>query len=336
VDDEIEQLRGALRGALGTRDGAPPAVDPQWRRGWGQLAALGVPALCVPEHRGGLGFHVEAAVATATELGAALHGAPFAGLTASAYSLSRIDDPLADELLRAVLAGDRICALGILDAGAGIARLVDGAPDADSLVLLDRSRDEILLVTEAGDWAIEAPLPAFDVTRTHGDVIVETAVDRWPGDGGTARDLYGLLLCADALGGVRRMLDRTVDYANQRQAFGRSIGGFQAVQHRLVDHTVRARGMSLVVAEAARLLATGSPDASRSVAVAEVAVGSGAVHLLHDLVQLTGAIGFTWEYGLHLYERRAHQDARLAAGPRAAIRRLAVTEGWAEAGSGGR
>ena len=61
----------------------------------------------------------------------------------------------------------------------------------------------------------------------------------------TARDLFGLLLAADALGGTERVLDRTVAYAKDRQAFGRAIGGFQAVQHRLADHAVRVRGMSL-------------------------------------------------------------------------------------------
>jgi alkylation response protein AidB-like acyl-CoA dehydrogenase len=64
------------------------------------------------------------------------------------------------------------------------------------------------------------------------------------------------------------------------------------------------------------------------VAVAEVSVSSGATHILHDLIQLTGAIGFTWEYGLHFYERRVHQDARLAANPRGALRSLAEFEGW--------
>ena len=75
----------------------------------------------------------------------------------------------------------------------------------------------------------------------------------------TAVDLHGLLLAADALGCVRRMLDRTVAYAAERRAFGQPIGGFQAVQHRLVDHAVRARGMGLAVADAARLLGDGAP-----------------------------------------------------------------------------
>jgi alkylation response protein AidB-like acyl-CoA dehydrogenase len=65
-------------------------------------------------------------------------------------------------------------------------------------------------------------------------------------------------------------------------------------------------------------------------------VSGSAVHVLHDLLQLTGGIGFTWEHGLHLYERRAHHDARLAGNPRAAARALAALEGWPRGADGGR
>ena len=86
--------------------------------------------------------------------------------------------------------------------------------------------------------------------------------------------------------------------------------------------------MSLLVGAAARALATDDPDAHRAVLLAEASVSDGTTHVLHDLLQLTGAIGFTWEYGLHFYERRAHHDARLATNPRRARHALADHEGW--------
>jgi alkylation response protein AidB-like acyl-CoA dehydrogenase len=293
------------------------------------LADLGLPALCVIEEKGGFGMRVDAAAAAATELGAALHGAPFSGLTASANALANIaDSSAAEELLAAVLAGERICGFGNLDVDTGRARLVDGAPDADALVLLDSSATEIVVLTDRSEWQADSAQHTFDVSRTCADISIDKGAGRRFPHSGDAPELYRLLLSADAVGGVQHMLDRTVAYADQRTAFGRAIGGFQAVQHRLVDHTLRARGMAVLVAEAARLLATGSPDAPRFVAMAELSVSSGAAHILHDLLQLTGAIGFTWEYGLHYYERRIHQDARLAANPRAAVRSLAHHEGW--------
>ena len=62
--------------------------------------------------------------------------------------------------------------------------------------------------------------------------------------------------------------------------------------------------------------------------MASVSVTANASRILHDLLQLTGGIGFTWEYGSHFHERRAHHDARLAGGPRAAVRSLVELEGW--------
>jgi alkylation response protein AidB-like acyl-CoA dehydrogenase len=343
--DDLDQLRDALRGTLGTAtvDG-PPAVDASWPAGWSALAELGVTGFCVPEAKGGFGFEVEAAVASAQELGAALHGAAYAGLTASAHALAHGDAPVCDEVLAGILAGERLCAFGVLDPSstvsdgrvAGVARLVDGAADADAMVLVEPSAPDLVLVADPADWTVEPLAHTFDVSRACGDVLLDGARAHRVAGVRAARQLHGVLLAADTLGGVSRMLDRTVAYARQRHAFGRPIGGFQAVQHRLVDHAVRVRGMSLVVAEAARLLSARSPDAARHVALAELTVSAGAVHVLHDLVQLTGAIGFTWEYGLHLYERRAHHNARLAGNPRAAVRALAEIEAWAGGPDGAR
>jgi Acyl-CoA dehydrogenase, C-terminal domain len=283
----------------------------------------------VIEERGGFGMRVDVAAAAASELGTALHGAPFSGLTASAYALSSVaDGSAAEELLAGVLAGERICGFGNLEAATGRARLIDGAAEADSLVLLDSSAAEIVVLTDRSDWRADPYQHTFDVSRTCADISIDKGTGHRFPHTGDAPEVYRLLLSADAVGGVQHMLDRTIAYTGQRTAFGRAIGGFQAVQHRLVDHTLRARGMALLVADAARLLAAGSPQAPRHVAMAELSVSSGAAHILHDLLQLTGAIGFTWEYGLHYYERRVHQDARLASNPRAAVRSLARLEGW--------
>lgn len=260
----------------------------------------------------------------AQELGVSLHGSPYAGLTAGVHALGESGDPLLD----AVLAGDRLCAFGVLGHD-GIARNVDGAPDADALLLLDDGAGELLVLDEPGTWEVRPEPHRFDVSRSAGDVVVLAADRRTTPAPANTVQLHRLLLAADAVGCVRRTLDRTVAYAGQREAFGRPIGGFQAVQHRLADHAVRVRGMRLLVAEAARLLTEAAPHAHRYVALAELSVSGSATHVIHDLLQLTGAIGFTWEHGLHLHERRAHQDARLAANPRSAARTLAGIEGWA-------
>ena len=328
---DVRELREALRRALGNGRDAVPRLDAGWRDGWPRVADLGITALCVSESRGGFGFRVDAAAGAAMEFGAALHGTPFAGLTAGMHALSQAHPPPGDGLLSRLLTGVQICAFGQLRAGESVARLVDGAVGADALLLADGS-GSLILLQDHDDWDVDRARHPFDVTRDCADVTVKAGAGHRLQTDGSPGHLYRLLLSADAVGGVQQMLDRTVDYSLQRRAFGHPIGGFQAVQHRLADHALRARGMTLLVEEAARLLAAGSPDAERAVAMAEVSVSTSAGQILHDLLQLTGAIGFTWEYGLHYYSRRAHISARLAANPKAAVRSLAELEGWIDAG----
>jgi alkylation response protein AidB-like acyl-CoA dehydrogenase len=318
---EIRQLRQAVRRSVrGSSPQGSPAPDPAWRQTWSQLCEIGIVGMCVPENHGGFGMRADAAVAIAAELGAALHGSPYPGLVAAAHALGTTGEN--SELLEAVLSGERICAFGHLDRDGATARLVDGAAEAD--VLLLTSPDGLLLVEK---WQAAQPY-TFDVSRSCGDVRIAVTAGRHLPHQPLATSLFRLLLAADAVGCVDRMLDSTVAYAKTREAFGKAIGGYQAVQHRLVDHGVKARGMSLAVEQAARALSENAPDADRLISLAELSVSSGATHLVHDLVQLTGGIGFTWEYGLHFFDRRVHQDARLARNPRSAARRVAEVEGW--------
>ncbi len=335
--DELQRLREAIRAVIDADGDGTAVTATGWRAGWPAVAQLGVIGLCVPEACGGYGLAVEAAVAAAEELGAALHGSPYAAVVASAHAVGSSVMTSAHQIVTDLVDGRRVFAFGVLDAHdtefddthlRGVARRVDGAPGADAFVLAVPQSHELALIEEARTCRVVPSAIVFDVTRQCGDVVLDGVPAIRITSAHVAPELFRLLLAADALGGVQRMLDRTVAYARDREAFGRRIGGFQAVQHRLVDHTIRVRGMRLVVAEAARALAANDAGAARAVVLAELAVSGGGVHVLHDLLQLTGAIGFTWEYGLHLYERRAHHDARLVGNSRAAIRALAALEGW--------
>jgi hypothetical protein len=269
-------------------------------------------------------------VTAASVLGAALHGAPFPGIVTGASVLARADTPATAALLEDVLIGTQVCGFAPYDERSGIAHAAAGADSTDALVLFDPRTGASVLAPGPDSWTcVESSQGDFDPTRSVTSVLVSPTdcvplgrpnLDPLP--------LYRLLLAADALGGLDRSLDRAVAYSGQRQAFGKVIGGFQAVQHRLVDHAVRVRGMWLVLIKAAQALTQGA-KAGRSVLVAEAAVSGHAVRILHDLVQLTGGIGFSWEYGLHLFERRAQADALLAANPRRSLADLADIEGWA-------
>lgn len=338
--DELRELRAALRSALAVPDGdAPPAPVTDWRSDWPRLVDLGLPGLCVPEDRGGAGNRADAAVVAAVVVGAALHGAPLAGLVTAAALLGGADHAGASALLEDVLTGARACVFaphhggsdtGTANGTSTATATVAGAESADALLLLDPRTGGLLLAPEPTAWSLTpSPSGDFDRTRTVGSAVVRLdACTALASPRPDALQLYRLLLAADALGGLEQSLARAVAYSGQRSAFGKVLGGFQAVQHRLVDHTIRVRGLSLALTEAARHLTDGTPGAARAVLLAESAISTHTVRILHDLVQLTGGIGFTWEHGLHLFERRAQADALLAANPRRARHDLAALEGW--------
>lgn len=345
--DELHELRTAVRRAIGAGEAEdPPEPRAGWRASWPELAAMGVAGFCVPAELGGFGDEVEAAFVVSREMGWELHGSPYPGVVAAAHALSRwLPGAEREAVAAAVLQGEEVPTVARLhpsstvDAGGdgvrvhGRARLVLGAEDADSLVVLGPGGS----MAYVRDGWVVGERDEFDVTRSCAEVVLDgaaglplTAPDPAAAQGEVER-LLGLLLAADALGGVERCHERTVGYARQRTAFGKPIGGFQAVQHRLVDHAVTLRGLARLAEAAARALTEGTQDATRLALLAQAGVGGRALHVLHDLVQLTGGVGFTWEYGLHLYERRAHLDARLCGNPRAARRGLVVSEGWARA-----
>ena len=341
---ELADLGAALRKALGAENRVErPSPDPEWRTPWASLARdLDVASFCVSEEHEGFGDEVQAALVTARELGAVLHGAHYPAVVTAGYALSRWLDG-DRSVVGEIRDGTHWPALAFLGAGAavaegpggvrldGTAHLVGGAPEADSFLLLPPDGDTMLFVRR-GDTCELSREHRFDVTRSCADIVFSKAeakaVEQEPGGRSRVESLYGLLLAGDSLGGLERMIERTLAHCRGRTAFGKPLAGFQAVQHRLVDHSVRLRGMTLLAEEAAAGLAADAPDARRRVLLTEASVAAGAVPMLHDLLQLTGAIGFTWEYGLHLYERRAHLNARLGRNPRRALRAIAGHEGW--------
>ena len=345
--DDLLAMAATLRKALGAGPAGtgPEGTDPGWRTRWPVLAGLGLAGFCAAPDHGGFGAEVPAALVAARELGAALDGSPYPATVAASYGLSRWLAPeVGEEIAGAVISGAHVPTLAYLDPAAavteqsgglrvtGAAHVVAVPGGADSFLVLPSGGDALLLVRPDETCTVTRGRE-LDVTREIGEVAFAgtpaVPLATPPGGRSLVERLHGLLLTGDTLGGASRMLDRTVAYAAGRTAFGKAIGGQQAVQHRLVDHTVRLRGMSLLADEAAARLAGGARDAGRAAALAEASVAAGALALLHDLVQLTGAIAFTWEYGLHLYERRAHVNARLARNPRRARRLLAEHEGWA-------
>jgi alkylation response protein AidB-like acyl-CoA dehydrogenase len=110
---------------------------------------------------------------------------------------------------------------------------------------------------------------------------------------------------AEMLGAARRCLDLSVDYARVREQFGQPIGSFQAIRHACADMLVDVENAHAATYYAAWAQDAGSADAALAASVAKASVGDAARRVCGQALQVHGGIGFTWEYDLHLYFKRA-------------------------------
>jgi alkylation response protein AidB-like acyl-CoA dehydrogenase len=111
-------------------------------------------------------------------------------------------------------------------------------------------------------------------------------------------------LCCEASGCAQALLDATLDYVRQRQQFGRAIGSFQVIQHRMADCYVEVEQIKSMALLASRSVAAGAPQRHRSVAAAKAYIGEAAVRVGHTAIQLHGAMGMTEELAVGAYHKR--------------------------------
>ena len=110
---------------------------------------------------------------------------------------------------------------------------------------------------------------------------------------------------AEMLGAARRCLDMSVEYAKVREQFGQPIGSFQAIRHRCAEMLLAAENSHAAVYYAAWALNAGAEDAAVAASICKAYVSEAARQVCGDAIQVHGGIGFTWEYDLHLYMKRA-------------------------------
>ncbi len=113
------------------------------------------------------------------------------------------------------------------------------------------------------------------------------------------------LQCAETVGAARRVFEFTVEYAQDRYAFGRPIASFQALKHRIADMLQWLEFEAAITDAAARAIDAADPEAPNLASVAAAYVGDRGLDVIDDCVQINGGIGVTWEHDIHLYSRRA-------------------------------
>lgn len=348
---EREELR-AVVGQLVARHGSHEAVresvesDAGYSQArWAKLnEELQIAALAVPEEAGGHGFGFSELGVVLEETGAALLPEPvLASAVVGVQALVRADDAGAvADLLEEALGGGRVVGVA-LDRAVSLADevgdtsaegTVDGVPwgaAADSLVVVGRvAGREVLAVVDLEGVARE-PREVVDLTRRRADLHLAGAPARViVGADRTARVLHELrlvqaaALAAEHAGIASRLVDVTVEYVQQRQQFGRSIGSFQAIKHRLADMLVdRERARAAALYAMAVLDEEDASDVEIAVAVAASVCADAATRSAYEAIQLHGGIGFTWEHSAHFYLRRVLGDEGAFGGGREARRTIA-------------
>jgi hypothetical protein len=151
------------------------------------------------------------------------------------------------------------------------------------------------------------PMPCVDGTRRFADVTLK-GPGRDLGDAQAIEEVQEAAtaaLCAEMVGGMRWALDTTVQYVKDREAFGKPIGVFQAVQHKCADMLVATESAWSAAYYAAYAVANRQDDARFAVSVAKAYCSDAAHKVTGEAIQLHGGIGFTWEHDCHLYFKRA-------------------------------
>lgn len=179
--------------------------------------------------------------------------------------------------------------------------------------------ESAVLVERDAPGLTVTPLTSMDQTRPYarldfGAVAAEPLADPAAAFA-AARRTGALVIAADALGGAQACLDRTVAYAQERVQFGRAIGSFQAVKHRLADMMVGVEQARSAVYWAACAIDEGSGEAAFAVHAAKAFACDTYSDAAGEMIQLHGGIGFTWEHDAHLYFKRARSNRGLLGTP---------------------
>ena len=335
--DTEEALRDSVRRLFADR--CPPesvmsayAPAPQdFSDVWHALAAdLGMAGLLVPEQFGGAGASAREAAVVMEEIGRAVAPVPF--LSSAVLATVALLEAGDTETVKGLAAGSLTAALVVPlptapdDAVAGVGATADGltgrvtsvagASQADVLVVPVSGPDGLELHTVSRDAAGVDVLPvlALDMTRPIANVEFSGAASSRVGAGsaeaafGAALHTGAALLASEQLGIAQWCFDTTLAYAKQRKQFGRAIGSYQAIKHRLADLWIEVNSGAAAARYAADTCARRDDDATIAAAVAQAYCSGAAVHAAEECVQLHGGIGMTWEYPAHLYLKRAKSD----------------------------
>ena len=308
MTEERELLRETVS-ALVEKHASPAAVREAMtsERGYDEslwkllCEQVGAAALVVPESLGGAGGELADAAVVLEELGKALAPTPLLGATLAELALLAADEPDTGTLER--LAEGTSIGTVVFDPG-----FVVNGDVADVVIAAEDAK-----LTRWTTFTAHR-VDTMDMTRRLARVEPRETMDIGV-DPGLA-DTAAILLAAEQMGAAQKCLELTVEYTKDRVQFGRPIGSFQALKHRMADLYVAVQSARAVVNEA---ITGPSPT---SAALARVAASEAFSKVAAEAVQMHGGIAITWEHDIQLYFKRAHGSAQLLGPPREHLRRL--------------
>jgi alkylation response protein AidB-like acyl-CoA dehydrogenase len=308
VTEERELLRSTVA-ALVEKHASPAAVREAMvsERGYDEslwkllCEQVGAAALVVPEELGGAGGELADAAVVIEELGKRLVPTPLLGTILAEVAVLSADDPDA-EALEGLAAGTTIGAV-VFDAG-----YVINGDIADVVIAADGER----LTRWSGISAQR--VDTMDPTRRLARVEASGTADLGPDP--HLADTAAILLAAEQIGTATKCLELTVEYTKERVQFGRPIGSFQALKHRMADLYVAVQSARAVVDAAI------AEPSSATAALARITASEALSKVAAEAVQMHGGIAITWEHDIQLYFKRAHGSAQLLGPPREHLRRL--------------
>ena len=316
LDQEQRDFAASIDAALGAAD--VPAAVRAWGEGdtgpgkrvWNQLTELGVTALAVPEEHDGIGAHPVDLMVAIEALGRWCVPGPVVESIAVAPVLLA-GAPDAAERLAALAAGELIATVAL--------------PPHTPRALDAQAADLVLLAVDGQVSVAQVGTRHRSVDPSRGVFDVTAGAASWNADVARAYEFGALATAAQLIGAGQAMLDTAVEYAKQRTQFGRVIGGYQAIKHKLADVHIALELARPLVYGAALSLADSAADplpadTARDVSAAKVAASDAALLAAHSSLQTHGAIGFTSECDLSLWLLRA-QALRPAWGDPTAHRR---------------
>lgn len=313
---------------------------------WADVSQMGFGGMLVPDNQNGLGLDLVTLAAVQEKIGWAAASVPLAENALAAWLIATAGNKnQSARWVDALATGRSIAAFALAERDAidpdgwqfagpvlgGEKPFVAWGAEADVLIVGGKG-GALYLIESSAAGVSSSPVASTDLSRPLATIVFEGAeAELLTEDAAIVRSLMDaifVLLAADACGAGNRALELAVSYAKIRKQFDRLIGSFQGVKHQLADLASEMEPARYLVWYAAHAWDAIPTNQSYAAALAKAHLGEVAVRTARGAVELHGGIGFTWEYPLHVYLKRAMFDRSALGLPAMHRARSATLAGW--------